>query len=123
MSARATALAGLALAGFVLAPGSSQAADGSVLFKSTCTVCHSAQLGQNKIGPSLFGVVGRKAGTAPGYTYSAAMSKADLTWDPGNLDKYLADPHSFVPNNKMTFIGVKKAEDRKAIIDYLGSLK
>ena len=63
------------------------------------------------------------AGSAPGYTYSEAMSKAGLTWDPATLDKYLADPHAMVPNTKMAFLGVKKPDDRQAIIDYLGSLK
>jgi cytochrome c2 len=123
MRTRAALLAGLSLASLALAAGAAQAADGAMLFKANCTVCHSAEAGQNKIGPSLFGVVDRKSGTAPGYTYSEAMSKAGLTWDPGTLDKYLADPHAVVPNTKMAFLGVKKAEDRKAIIDYLGSLK
>ncbi len=106
-----------------LGHGDARAQDGAQLFKSNCKVCHSAEAGQNKIGPSLFGVVGRKAGTAASYTYSDAMKNSGLTWTPGQLDTYLVNPKGVVPNTKMLFLGLKKPEDRKAIIGYLETLK
>jgi cytochrome c len=107
----------------MLLPGHANAQDGAQLFKSNCAVCHSAESGQNKIGPTLFGVVGRKAGTAAAYTYSDAMKKSGVTWTPDQLDQYLANPKGVVPNTKMLFLGLKNPEDRKAIIDYLATLK
>src|SRR5215469_3224581 len=97
--------------------------DGQKIFKRACMVCHTNEAGKNKIGPSLFGVVGRKSGTAPGYQYSAAMKGASITWDDASLDKYLNDPKSTVPGNKMAFAGVKKAEERKDVIAYLSTLR
>jgi cytochrome c len=114
------AVAAIALALF---PGRASAQDGAQLFKINCAVCHSAEAGQNKVGPSLFGVVGRKAGTVAAYTYSDAMKNSGITWTPDQLDKYLANPKGVVPNTKMIFLGLKKPEDRKAIIDYLTTLK
>jgi cytochrome c len=112
-------------AAFVLALGHGQARaqDGAQIFKTNCTVCHSAEPGQSKIGPPLFGVVGRKAGTAPNYVYSGAMKNSGLTWTPSQLEIYLANPMVVVPNTKMLFVGLKNAADRKALIDYLGALK
>jgi cytochrome c len=106
-----------------LGHGKARAQDGAAMFKGNCAVCHSAEPGQNKVGPALFGVVGRKAGTVPGYTYSDAMMKSGLTWTPDQLDAYLVNPKGVVPNTKMIFLGLKNPADRKAIIDYLGTLK
>lgn len=106
-----------------LAPGQARAQDGAQIFKTNCTVCHSAEPGQSKIGPPLFGVVGRKAGTAPNYTYSGAMKDSGLTWTPDQLEIYLASPMTVVPNTKMLFVGLKNAADRKALIAYLATLK
>lgn len=116
------ALAVLALASLA-APLARAADSGETLFKRTCFICHSAEAGQNKLGPSLFGVVGRPSGTEAGFNYSEAMKNAHLTWDEATLDKYLTDPKATVPGNKMLFIGVKNDDDRKAIIAYLKSLK
>jgi cytochrome c len=106
-----------------LFPGHARAQDGAQLFKISCAVCHSAEAGQNKVGPSLFGVVGRKAGTSADYAYSEAMKNSGITWTSDQLDKYLANPKSVVPNTKMIFLGLKNPDDRKAIVDYLASLK
>jgi cytochrome c len=81
------------------------------------------QPGQNKIGPSLFGVVGRKTGTVPGFNYSPANAGANLTWDPATLDKYLESPRAMMPGTKMTFGGVKDPEKRANLIAYLATLK
>jgi len=87
-----------------------------------CAGCHSTTPGQNKIGPSLAGVVGRKSGTAAGYSYSPAMKSANITWDDATLDKFLASPAGFVHGTKM-FIGVPSNIDRQNVIAYLDTLK
>lgn len=99
------------------------AADGSEIFTNNCAVCHSTDPGTNKLGPSLAGVVGRKAGSIGDYSYSPAMAKLGATWDKATLDKYLTDPQGMVPGTKMIFPGVKDANDRKALIDYLATLQ
>src|SRR5690242_4520757 len=92
-------------------------------FQQYCAECHSdPTLHKNKLGPSLAGVVGRHAGTADGFQYSDAMKKADLTWTPELLDRFLTDPRSVVPDNKMSemgYPGVSDAHDRAEIIQYL----
>jgi cytochrome c2 len=89
-----------------------------------CRVCHSVDAGKNGLGPSLHGIVGRKAASADGFkTYSPAMQKSDITWTQDNLKKYLADPKGFIPGNRMVFAGLKKAEDVDNVIAYLNSLK
>lgn len=95
---------------------------GQDVFADNCAVCHSPDAGTNKLGPSLFGIVGRKAGSVADYTYAPAMKNAGLTWDQGTLDKYVTDPQSVVPGTKMLFPGLKSADDRKALIQYLATL-
>ena len=95
---------------------------GQDVFADNCAVCHSPDAGTNKLGPSLFGVVGRKSGSVADYTYAPAMKNAGLTWDAATLDKYVTDPQSVVPGTKMLFPGLKSADDRKALVQYLGTL-
>ena len=96
---------------------------GETIFKRYCAVCHSVEPGTNKIGPSLHGIVGRQAGTAPNYTYTAANKNSGITWTEDNLDKYLTDPKAMVPGTKMLFAGIKNPDDRKAVIAYLAKQK
>lgn len=112
--AAAGLLAGVSSA--ALADG--DAAAGKKVFNK-CKVCHSLAEGENKIGPSLAGVVGRAAGTVEGFKYSDAMKESGLTWDEATLDQYLADPKGFVPGNKMAFVGLKKEDDRENVIAYI----
>jgi len=98
-------------------------ANGAKLFKAKCSVCHSTEAGQNKIGPSLFGIVGRPTGSVAGYNYSPANKAAGLTWDLATLDKYLVDPRAMVPGTKMTFPGLKVDGERADVIAYLATLK
>ncbi len=86
-----------------------------------CRVCHAVEPGQNGIGPSLAGVVGRRAGTAAGFSYSDDMSALGTTWNDGTLDRYLADPSGMVPSTTMA-IGPLDATQRRAIIAYLKTL-
>jgi cytochrome c len=92
---------------------------GEVVFKKNCAICHTTEAGKNKIGPSLAGIVGRKAGSVPNFNYSEANKNSGVTWDDATLDTYLTDPRKFVPGTKMVFPGLKNADDRKALIAYL----
>jgi nitrite reductase (NO-forming) len=86
-----------------------------------CQACHSLEPGKNLLGPSLEGIIGRKAGTAPGYSYSPAMQGAKVVRDAKTLDAYLAEPEKVVPGNKMPFPGLKTDQDRADVIAYLAS--
>ncbi len=88
-----------------------------------CALCHTSEAGKNKIGPSLFGVVGRKAGSVPNFSYSEAMKNSGKVWTPEELDTYLADPRKVVPGTKMIFPGLKNEADRQNVIAYLETLK
>ena len=103
------------------AEAAGDAAAGEHVF-ARCIACHSAKAGENKIGPSLAGVFGRKSGSVPGYNYSPDMKSADITWDEQQLDKYLANPSADVHGTKMV-ISVPNAEDRQNVIAYLKTLK
>jgi nitrite reductase (NO-forming) len=84
-------------------------------------VCHSLEPGKNILGPSLAGIVGRKAGAEPSYSYSAAMKQENIVWDANTLDRYLADPQKMIPGNKMPFPGLKTEQDRADVIAYLAA--
>lgn len=88
-----------------------------------CVSCHSVKPGANGVGPSLHGVVGRKAGTLPGYAYSDALKTWGKTLDAAELDKWLTAPMQDVPGTKMVFPGIPDPARRKAVIDYLATLK
>ncbi len=89
-----------------------------------CRTCHSVDAGKNGLGPSLHGIVGRKAASAEGFkTYSPAMQNSGITWTEENLKKYIADPKGFVPGNRMVFVGLKKPEDVDNVIAYLKTAK
>jgi cytochrome c len=95
---------------------------GKAAFKK-CALCHTTEVGKNKVGPSLFGVVGRKSASLDGYNYSEAMKKFDHTWDPQTLDAYLVDPRAVVPGTKMIYPGIKDKTERDDVIAYLETLK
>jgi cytochrome c len=96
------------------------AAAGEKVF-AHCAPCHSTKPGENKFGPSLAGVFGRKSGTEPGYTYSSAMKGLNITWDEANLDAWLQGPSKFVRGTKMIY-SVPEEKDRQDVIAYLKTL-
>lgn len=100
-----------------------QAAQGAALFKTTCALCHETVAGKIKIGPPLAGINGRKAGTIPGFNYSAAMKNSGIVWNAAKLAAYIDDPRKTVPGNRMPFFGTKDPAKAKAIADYLVTLK
>ena len=96
--------------------------DGATLFKQQCATCHTTNLSDAvRQGPSLFGIVGKPAGKADGFRYSAGFAKADFVWDETRLDTYLANPQATVPGSIMAY-RQPKAETRAAIIAYLKEL-
>ncbi|HEU5016601.1 MAG TPA: cytochrome c family protein [Pseudolabrys sp.] len=111
-----TAAALILMTGSALAQGDAQ--KGKQAF-AQCSACHSLQAGQNRVGPTLHGLFGRKAGTVTGYNYSAAMKRADVVWNEETLKKYLSDPKSFIPGNKMIFPGIKDNAKLEDLIAYL----
>jgi len=87
-----------------------------------CRACHTTD-GQNLVGPSLRGVVGRKSGTLDDFRYSPAMKRANITWSKQTLDTFLADPQTAVPANRMPYAGLADAKSRAEVIEYLQTLK
>lgn len=121
---RKTLIAAMALA---LTASAAQAAGNAVSGKSVfarCMICHTVNKGgPNGIGPNLFGVVGRKAGTLAGYNYSSAMKAYGKVWTPQLLDIYLTHPQATVVGTKMSFAGISSGGQRADVIAYLQTLK
>jgi len=115
---------GAAVVAFLLAVGSAaHAADGDVekgkQAFNKCKACHSLDEGKNLIGPSLHGIMGRKAGTVAKFSYSKGMAELGVTWDEANMRKYLENPKGMVPNTKMIFVGIKKESEMDDLMAYL----
>jgi cytochrome c len=114
-------IAAMALAAVLIVAHSAQSSAsgdpvrGEMIYRD-CMICHS--LDQNGIGPRHRGVFGRKAGTAVGYDYSAALKSSDIVWSDDTLDRWLSDPQSLVPGTKMLF-SVDGAQDRADVIAFL----
>ena len=85
-----------------------------------CQACHSFKQGEgDRIGPNLYGIVGRRAGARPGFAYSRPLQEADFVWTPAALDAWLADPARFLPGNRMAIPAISDASDRDNLIAYL----
>lgn len=123
---RSITAATLAALAFVVAPAAHAAGDpakGKVVY-AQCAACHKADAsGRSTIGPNLWGVSGRMAGSVPGFAYSAAMKGVKKPWSDAALDAYLAAPMKAIPGNRMPYAGLKAPADRANLIAYLKTLK
>lgn len=89
-------------------------------FNNACRTCHTIREGDNRLGPSLYKIVGRKAGSLPDYNYSAAMKDADFVWNEANLARFIAKPDEVVAGNNMKpFAGLASADERKKVLAFL----
>lgn len=115
----AAAWPGTGFAQMTLPDADSTTPDGATLFLNQCGTCHTVEHGAPpRQGPNLAGVVGRKVGTLPGFSYSAGFAKAVWTWDAAALDRWLADPQAMIPGAVMLYRQADPAT-RKLIIDWL----
>ena len=115
----------VAIFAFAAAPvrAEGDAASGVKLFRQ-CKSCHATEAGKNRVGPSLFGVVGKKAGSAEEFKgYSEGLKAAGFMWDEAKLDAYLTNPKAVIADSKMAFAGIAEAADRAHVIAYLKTLK
>ena len=114
-----------ALAALTITPAfaAGDAASGSAVF-ARCAICHSNAKGApNRMGPNLFGVAGRKAGTVPDFSYSTAMKSSGITWTDDKLTAYVMHPQLVVPGNRMAFGGISSQGQAADLVAYLDTLK
>ena len=96
--------------------------DGATLFKQQCATCHTTNLNDpTRKGPSLFNIIGRRAGAMEGFHYSSGFAKADFAWDEATLDSWIANPQEMIPGSVMAYRQARP-EIRAAIIAYLREL-
>jgi len=100
--------------------GDGDAVLGKAVFEKRCIGCHAMEA--DREGPRLAGVYGRKAGSVPGFTYSAGLKSSSITWNDATLERWLSDPDMVVPDNNMS-LSVPKAEDRRDLIAFLKQSK
>lgn len=108
----------------LIAPLGAHAEDLEISFNDHCRECHSFVKNDNRLGPSLYGVVGRKAGTEPGYAYTQSMKDSGITWTAATLDTWIADPGAVIPGNGMSppYSGITDAAIRERIVAFLKSI-
>jgi cytochrome c len=99
------------------------AEDGKLAFNNRCRTCHSVKEGDNRLGPSLHGIIGRKAGSSSDYAnYSQALTSSNVVWDEATLDKFIENPDALVPGHNMKpYAGLPDAAQRQQIVEYLKS--
>jgi cytochrome c len=102
------------------AHGQDDAREQQLAFNNHCRTCHVTDEGDNRLGPSLHGIIGREAGAAPDFAYSSAMADAEIVWDEETLDRYIENPDAVVPGNNMKpYTGITDSEERAKIIAHL----
>ena len=110
----AAAAAALAVTAVAAPPGDPAA--GAAIYER-CAACHS--LAHDRTGPRHCGLIGRRAGSVPGFDYSEAMKRSGITWDERSLDRFLADPMAAVPGTSMGYAGIADAKERADLVAYL----
>jgi cytochrome c len=99
------------------------AASGQQVFNNACRTCHTTKEGDNRLGPHLNKIIGRKAGSLPDYGYSSALKGADFVWDEAKLERFIANPDELVPGNNMKpYSGLASIDDRARIVSFLRSV-
>jgi len=99
------------------------AASGQQVFNNACRTCHTTKEGDNRLGPHLYKIIGRKAGSLPDYGYSSALKGADFVWDEQKLERFIANPDELVPGNSMKpYGGLASTDDRARIVSFLRSV-
>ncbi len=97
---------------------------GETLYNNACRTCHSVKADDNRLGPNLHQIVGRKSGAASGFNYSPSLKSGSITWDEATLDKFIANPDSVASGNNMKpYTGIADTAVRKQIIEFLKSAK
>ena len=105
------------------APQGKEAASEQQVFNNACRTCHTVKEGDNRQGPNLYKIMGRKAGSLADYDYSSAMKGAGFVWDEEKLERFIASPDEVVPGNNMKpYSGLASADDRKKVIAFLQSV-
>ena len=100
----------------------SQESTPELAFNNACRTCHSIKEGDNRLGPSLYKIIGRKAGSLPNYSYSSAMKDAGFVWDEEKLSRFIANPDETVPGNQMKpYGGLASPDDKAKVIAFLRS--
>jgi cytochrome c len=116
----------LIAAALVFVAANAQAGDpnrGKVTF-GQCSGCHTVVANtRDSMGPNLFGIVGRKVGSKPGYGYSDEMKNAGFTWTPEKLKTFVMNPEDVVPHSNMMFMGIKNPTQAEDVVAYLETLK
>jgi len=101
-------------------PRGSERDAGQLVFNNACRTCHTVRDGDNRLGPHLHAIIGRKAGSLPDFGYSPSMAGADIKWDKSTLDRFIANPDAVVPGNNMKpYPGIASPEDRSKVIAFL----
>ncbi|WP_417471193.1 c-type cytochrome [Maricaulis sp.] len=102
-------------------PGEADLANGRRQFRR-CQSCHTmTEGGRHTVGPNLYGVLARPAASAPGFSYSRALRDSGLNWDMDTLDAWIENPRLLVPGNRMSFVGLRDANDRRDVIAYIAA--
>lgn len=113
----------LVLFTFLIGPAAIANADGDITkgkrIFNKCKACHIVSKKQNRLGPHLVGIFGRKSGSVKGFRYSKAMKNSGVVWNEKSLDAYFANPRNFIKGNRMAFAGLRKKKDRDDLIAYL----
>lgn len=105
-------------------PAAADASRGKAVFASQCSTCHSdAPNGPAIVGPPLYGVLGRRAGSITGFAYSSTMKTAGFVWTPDRLRAYLPAPRAYLPGVRMTYAGLKNPSQLDDLIAYLNTLR